>query len=326
MKQSIRFALGYLSAIVLALSVACGSQPTKPPKTIKTVVIISNTASNFWKIVQEGAEKADAELADVKVLFKMASGGSVKDQERYMNESMIRDDADAIAISPIDPIEMRSFLDKTAQRAVLITLDSDAPLSPRMLYVGADNRAAGMQAGELLKKALPKGGKIMAFVGKKLENAQERLGGMREALRDSKIEFIDLMVDDGDVIKAKENASEAMAKYPDLAGMVGLWSYNGPAILRAVQNAGKIGKIKIVAFDDEPETLTGIKDGSIFGTVAQQPFEYGLEAVQLMAKLLKDDKSVIPESKKKFIPTVLVKRENVDEYRTKMEQILATKK
>src|SRR5262245_60987962 len=325
MKRSVQYSLVYLSAIVFALSAACG-QPSKPPKTIKTVVIISNTATNFWKIVQEGAEKADNGLADVNLVFKMASGSSVKDQERYINESLNRDDDDAIAISPIDPIEMKAILEKAANRVWLMTLDSDAPLSPRELYLGADNRAAGRQAGELVKQALPKGGKIMAFVGKRQENAMERLAGMREALQGSKVEILDLMLDNDDLTKAKENATEAMTKYPDLAGMVGLFSYNGPAILRAVQNAGKVGKIKIVAFDDEPDTLTGIKEGSIFGTVAQQPFEYGYQSVQLMARLLKNDKSVIPPDKKTYIPTVVVKRDNVDEYRHKMEQILAAKK
>jgi ribose transport system substrate-binding protein len=107
--------------------------------------------------------------------------------------------------------------------------------------------------------------------------------------------------------------------------MVGLWSYNGPAILRAVQAENKVGKIKIVCFDDEKATLEGIKQGSIFGTVAQQPFEYGYQSVLVMAKILKGDKSAIPESKKLFIPPVVVQRSNVDEYKDKMDQLLAGK-
>lgn len=323
MKRSVRYALVSLPAIGLTLFAACGSEPAQQ-KSVKTVSIISNTASNFWKAVREGAEKADQELPDVEVVFKMASGGSVKDQERYINESLIKNLADAIAISPIDPTEMKAILEKAARKAELITVDSDAPNSPRKLYIGADNRAAGKQAGELVKQALPKGGKIMAFVGKRQENAQERLAGLRESLAGTKVELIDLMVDDNDVIKAKDNAAEAMKKYPDLAGMVGLWSYNGPSILHAVQNANKVGKIKIIAFDDDPETLRGIKDGSIFGTVAQQPFEYGYQSVLAMSKILKKDNSVIPEGKKVFIPAVVVKQDKVDEYKQKMDKILAS--
>ncbi len=325
MKRSVQTEFICLLSIILALSAACDSS-SKTEKTQKKVAFITNTASNFWRIAQKGCEKADAELADVDVVFKMASGGTVKEQERYINESLRRDAADAIAISPIDPVEQKELLNNTAKKVLLITQDSDAPDSDRVLYLGADNLGAGRQAGELVKKALPQGGKIMVFVGKReLENSQDRFGGLKEALQGSKVEVIDLMTDNNDVTKAKDNAIEAMQKYPDIAGMVGLWSYNGPAILRAVQSENKVGKIKIVCFDDDKETLDGIKQGSIFGTVAQQPFEYGYQAVQVMARILKGDKSAIPETKRQFIPTVVVQRTNVDEYRSKVEQTLGGK-
>lgn len=324
MKRSTHRSFVCLLPFVLIL-LGCGAEPSKPPKTKKTLVFITNTASDFWKVAQRGVEKADAELADVDVLVKMPFGGTAKEQEKYINESLLKDDADAIAISPIDPAEQKTLINNTAKKVLVITQDSDAPDTDRALYIGADNRAAGRQAGELLKKALPQGGKVMVFVGKRLQNAQERMDGLKEALVGSKVEIVDLMTDDTDHMKAKDNALEAMEKHPDLAGMVGLWSYNGPAILHALQNANKVGKIKVVAFDDEKETLDGIKDGSIYGTVAQQPFEYGYQTVELMARILKGDRSVIPANKTVLIPTVVVQRNNVDEYRNKLNQLLASK-
>jgi ribose transport system substrate-binding protein len=322
MKRSVQSIFVCLLAII---SVACGSSPA-PEKTQKKVAFITNTASNFWTIAQKGCQKADAELADVDVVFKMNSGGTAKEQERYINESLRRDSADAIAISPIDPVAQKQLLNDTAKKVLLITQDSDAPDSDRALYLGADNRAAGRQAGELMKKALPQGGKVMVFVGKReLENSQDRFEGVKEALQGSKVEVLDLMTDENNRSKATENAIETMRKHPDIAGMIGLWSYNGPAILRAVQAENKVGKVKIVCFDDDKETLDGIREGAIFGTVAQQPFEYGYQAVQVMARILKGDKSAIPENKRMFIPTVIVQRNNVDDYRSKMEQMLSNK-
>jgi ribose transport system substrate-binding protein len=307
------------------LHIGCGSEPVKPPKTKKTLVFITNTASDFWKIAQKGVEKADAELPDAEALVKMPFGGTAKEQEKYINDSLNKDDADAIAISPIDPKEQEALINKTAKKVLVITQDSDAPNSDRVLYLGADNRAAGKQAGELLTKALPNGGKVMAFAGKKLQNAMDRLGGLRESVTGTKIEVLDLMTDDTDHMKAKDNALETINKYPDIAAMVGLWSYNGPAILQAVRNSNKVGKIKIVCFDDETDTLEGIKDGSIFGSVVQQPFEYGYQAVTLMAKILKGDKSVIPATKTVLIPTIVVQRNNLDEYKTKLNEHLGGK-
>jgi ribose transport system substrate-binding protein len=314
-----------LLAVVIFLPAGCSSPPPKPPKTKKTVTFITNTASDYWKMVKKGVDKADAELADVDVAFKVPFGGTSAEQEKLMRDAMNRDEADAIAISPVDPVKQKRFINETAKRVPIITQDSDAPDTDRLLYLGADNKAAGRQAGELIKKALPQGGKIMVFVGKKeVQNASERFAGLKESLEGSKVEIVDLMTDELSQVKAKDNAVETIEKHPDVVGLIGLWSYNGPAILTAVKNTDKIGKIKIVCFDEEKEVLDGIRSGAIFATVAQQPFEYGYQAVHILAKLAKGDKSVIPADKMVFIPPVVVRKENVVEFSNKLAQLLST--
>jgi ribose transport system substrate-binding protein len=155
-----------------------------------------------------------------------------------------------------------------------------------------------------------------------VQNAQERFEGLKESLQGSNVVVIDLMTDDANPINARDNAYATLKKYPDIAGMVGLWSYNGPSIVQALRPEGKLGTIKIVCFDDDRETLAAIKEGTIFGTVAQQPFDYGYEAVKTAAQILKGDRSVIPGNKKIFIPTVVVQRNNVDDYSKKLDQLL----
>jgi ribose transport system substrate-binding protein len=327
MKRSVQRALVPALTLGFALTLSCSSPaPEKPAKTTKTVVFISNSASDFWKVVRRGAEKADTELNGVRVLFKMPFGGTWKEQDRLVMEALTRDGADAIAISPIDPASQKKSINNAAKKALLITQDSDAPDTDRVLYLGADNRDAGRQAGALMKKALPQGGKVMVFVGKReVQNAQDRLAGLKESLQGSKVEILDLMIDDNDHVRAKDNAAETLTKHPDVAGMIGLWSYNGPAILQAVKNSNKVGKVKIVCFDDEEDTLNGIKEGAIFGTVAQQPFEYGYRGVQTLVKILGGDRSMIPGDKQVLIPTVIVERANLEDYRNKLSQMLAAK-
>ena len=109
--------------------------------------------------------------------------------------------------------------------------------------------------------------------------------------------------------------------HPDVAALVGLWSYNGPAILNAVRDANKIGQVPIVTFDEEDETLTGVKSGAIAGTVVQQPFEFGYQAMTLMAKVLAGDKSGIPPSHQVFIPTRVLRQNDVDEFRKKLTEL-----
>ena len=195
------------------------------------------------------------------------------------------------------------------------------PKSARTLYIGHDNSGAGRPAGELIKEALPRG-KIMVFVGKlDTRNAQERLQGIKEAIQGSSVTILDVRTDDTDRVRAKSNASDTLVRYPDVAALVGLWSYNGPAILNAVKEANKVGQVKIVCFDEADATLAGVKEGSIFATVVQQPYEFGYQSVQLMAKVLSGDRSVIPGDKLKIIPTLIINRENVEEFTRKINQL-----
>ena len=322
MKRSTHHKFICLLAFIFAMFASCASPP-KAPKAVKTVAFITNATSDFWKIAHKGCEKADAELPDVTVAFKSTNTGAAKEQNGLISDALDMDDADAIAISVIDPVGQKQVINDAAKRALVITQDSDAPDSDRALYLGADNHAAGRQAGELIKKALPQGGKIMVFVGKRdVQNARERFDGLKESLQGSKVEIIDLLTDDADPGRARENAYEALKKYPDIAGMVGLWSYNGPSILQALRPEGKVGQIKIVCFDDERATLAAIKEGAIFGTVAQQPFEYGYQAVQIAARILRGDRSAVPAGKTILIPTIVIQKNNVDEYTKKLNQLL----
>ena len=152
-------------------------------------------------------------------------------------------------------------------------------------------------------------------------NAQERLQGIKEAIAGSAIEIIDVRTDDTDQVRAKANVSEMLVSHPEVAALVGLWSYNGPAILNAVRDAGRVGQVKIIAFDEDDETLTGVKSGAIVGTVVQQPYEFGYQSITLLEKALKGDRSGIPPSRQLFIPTKVIRQDNVDEFRTTLTQL-----
>lgn len=320
--------LTYFSLLTaISLSISCGGGGTAPAnggattassaKELK-LAFVTNNASDYWTIARKGVEKADGELADVKVEFKLPGEGTAAEQKRIIDD-LTSTGVQGIAISPVDPDNQTQLINDTAKKALVITQDSDAPSSDRALYIGTDNVAAGRQAGELVKEALPNGGKIMVFVGKSdARNAAERYQGLKQALEGSKVEIIDIRTDDTDRARAKTNAADTLVKYPDIAGMVGLWSYNGPAIVNAVKEAGKLDKVKIVCFDEEDETLAAVKDGGIFATVVQQPYEFGYQSVILMSKILKGDKSVIPANKQINVPTLVVKKDTVEDFTKKI--------
>lgn len=309
----------FLCAIAGGLFTGCS--PSKRSSGKLKVAFVTNNASDFWTIARSGCQKANQELSNVDVEFRIPSDGTAGEQKRIVDDLLAKGVA-GIAISPVDPANQTQMINEAAQRALVVTQDSDAPSSNRVCYLGTDNRAAGRQAGELIKEALPQGGKIMLFVGNiDAQNAQQRYQGIKEALAGSKVEIIDVRTDDTDRVRAKSNASDTLVRYPDIAGLVGLWSYNGPAILSAVRDAGKVGRVKIVCFDEEDETLAGVKEGAIYATVVQQPYEFGYQTIHLMAKVLSGDRSVIPASKQLFIPTLIIRRDNADPFIAKINKL-----
>ena len=326
--RSIYFCLAALPAVLLSgceprsgsnNQSATGSNPGSAKQ--HRVAFVTNNASDFWTIARKGVEKADSELDDVSADFKLPGEGTAAEQKRIIDD-LVSTGIEGIAISPVDPDNQTQLINDTAKRTLVITQDSDAPKSDRAVYIGTDNVAAGRQAGDLIKEALPNGGKIMVFVGKSdARNAAERFQGIKESLEGSKVEIIDIRTDDTDRARAKSNAADTLVKYADVAALVGLWSYNGPAILNAVKDANKTGQVKIICFDEEDETLAGVKDGSIFATVVQQPYEFGYQSVKIMSQILKGDRSAIPASKQINVPTLIIKQDSVDEFIKKLSTL-----
>ncbi|HJP93217.1 MAG TPA: sugar-binding protein [Pyrinomonadaceae bacterium] len=285
------------------------------------LAFVTNNASDFWTIARKGTEKAATDIPGIDVEFRIPSDGTAAEQQRVVDDLLAKS-IEGIAISPVDPANQTPMLNRAASQTLVVTQDSDAPNSNRTCYIGTDNVEAGRQAGQLVKEALPQGGKIMVFVGVlDAANAQQRYQGLKEALAGSNVQIIDVRTDNTDRVRAKSNASDTLVNIPDIAGMVGLWSYNGPAILSAVKEANKVGKVQIVAFDEEDETLKGIKDGAIYATVVQQPFEFGYRSMEIMSKILNGDRSMIPASKQIFVPTKMIKKADVEEFTRTINQL-----
>jgi ribose transport system substrate-binding protein len=244
----------------------------------------------------------------------MPDDGSVAKQRQDVDDLLAKG-VKGIAISPVNPADETDYLNTVAAQVPLITSDSDAADSKRLCYIGTDNHAAGVMAGGLIKEAIPQGGKIILFVGKSdAQNAKDRIQGIRDALKGSQVQVIDVRTDNADHGVAKSNASDMLVAHPDVACLVGIWSYNGPAIASAIQDAGKVGKVKEVCFDTDPGTPEGIKRGVIYGTVVQDPYTFGFKSIQILNQLAHGDKSGLPKSGLMIIPNQAVKKGNLDAY------------
>ena len=304
-------------AAVAGLALAFGSGAQAADK--KTLAFVVNGASDFWKLAEAGVRKAQTELPNYTLELKYPEQAAAAIQQRLMDD-LVAAGVSAIMVSAVDPKTSTEALNRIGSQVPLFTTDSDAPATNRIAYIGSSNTDAGKQAGGLMLQALPNGGKCIGFVGLPgADNARERIEGIKDAIKGSKVDLIDVRGDDIDQTRAKRNVEDALAANPNIDCLVGIYSYNTPRIYEVLKESGKLGSIKVIGFDEDPITLGGVREGTIVGTVVQQPYEWGYQGMKLMAKYLEGDKSGIPADKLIIIPTKIVDKSNIDAFEAEVK-------
>lgn len=299
-------------AAALAVSVLLTASAVAADK--KQIAFVVNGPSDFWKIAEAGVRKAQTELPDYELLFKYPERADSAIQQRLMDD-LVAAGVSAIAVSVVDPKTSTDAINRIASQVPLFTFDSDATDSKRVAYIGSSNTELGKNAGELAVKAMPNGGKCMGFVGLPgADNARERIEGFKAAVAGHNIELVDVRGDDIDQTRARANVDDTLVANPEINCMVGFYSYNPPRIYEALRDAGKLGQITVVAFDEDPITLGAVKEGSFAGTVVQQPFEWGYQGMKLLAAYVGGDKSGIPANGILIIPGIVITKDNVEQF------------
>lgn len=307
------------------------------------LAFVTNQIANFWNIAEVGAKDAGNDFSEegspIEVEVRFPDPGEASVQKRIV-EDLIAAKITGLAISPVDK-DLVPTINQWAEKVDLITHDADAPDSNRLVYIGMDNYKAGRMAGELLTSALPEGGKVAIFVGRlEQDNAIKRRQGVIDVLmgnesfsgtysptdtvlKNDKYEIVGTFLDQGKSEVALNKAEDALSKYSDLAAVVGLFEYNPPELIKAVEKRGKLGEIVIVGFDENDLTLQGIKDGTVVGTIVQNPYQYGYKSIEILAALARGDQSVIPEDKYIDIPPRSITTDTVDNFWDEKKSLLS---
>lgn len=331
-----------LATLALALSAALplfGQEAAAAKKP--RLAFVTNCVAEFWTVASFGVEAAKKEFG-IEALVRMPANGTAEEQKRIL-EDLLAKGVQGIALSPKDPENMTPLLDKIAARTLLITQDSDAPASKRLCYVGMDNYDAGRLCGQLVKEAMPQGGAVVLLIGNlDQDNARRRRQGVVDELLDrtrdparfdpqdavlkgDRFEIRATFTDQFDRQKAKAAAQDALGRWSDLAGMVGLYEYEPPLLVEAVKSAGKLAKVAIVAFDENEATLQGIADGHVHGTVVQNPYEYARQSLGLLAALVREPDpakraALLPKGGFLDIPARQIRKADVEAFRKDLAQ------
>jgi len=245
-----------------------------PPAGAK-FVLLTNAVAPFWTAAQTGAARASLEFS-VPILFQAPTGADPLLQQLSMLETFVNDQFTAILFSSIDRAAPKDIIQKAVDAGIIVlNTDSVATGSAREMYIGMSDYDAGVSAGEAALEIVGSG-QMVGLVGyATAQNAQDRIAGFKAALEGTDLELVEVLYDDVKPEVSLSNALAAMQTYPDLAGFITLYSYNGPTACQAVKQADKVGTVKIIAFDAEPETQRCMADGVIQAMIGQRVYFYG---------------------------------------------------
>jgi ribose transport system substrate-binding protein len=255
---------------------------TKPyhQENERYVFVATNTSLPYWQSAEAGFLEASKALG-VKAEL-VGPQGYQPHAELQTFRQVVEQGPAGICLSAARPEIFREEIDKAiAQGIPVICVDADVPGSKRVLYIGTDNVKAGQESLKRMATLLSNKGSIALLTIQGQHNLDDRVAGVAEALKNfPAIKLTEILDDKGDARTAFDEVSALIQKKEKVDGIICLEATGGSGAAEALHRLNMEGKLPIVAFDDDPETLDWIERGAIAATIAQKPYVmsyYGLK-------------------------------------------------
>jgi len=274
------------SAAVAALSVvllSCGSAHTSDEYF---VLVSTNLQLPYWKTAGTGFSNAAAEYKGVRSDFVGPQNYDPKAERDALDEA-VQKKATGILISVADPAGLKDSIAKAVAAGIpVITIDSDAPSSKRLFFIGTNNYQAGFTGGQRLAKELKGKGNVVVFTMPDQQNLLDRLRGYRDALAKTPDIKITRVVDiQGDPRIAFDTATQIVGKERDkVDAFVCLEAQSGKEVAGVLNSYHVAGKT-VIAMDTDQETLDWIQKGVIAATISQKPYTMAFVGMQMLDDL-----------------------------------------
>ncbi len=243
------------------------------------IAMVVNVAADYWKAGQIGflAGCKALGLPSGKCTYFAPPNGKLTEQDSEL-ETLRSQGVTGYSISAIDPASAKGTIATDMKNGIFV-LPIDSPLpgtAAADLYLGTPNYDAGLAAGTAMKQLLGGKGSVAILVGSlTAANATQRIAGFEAALKGTSITIAQKENDNLSPATAQSDAEAILANNPNVNGLYGVYSYDGPALAQAVQSANKTGSVSIVSDDSDAQTLQFINSGVIGGTVVQMPYQQG---------------------------------------------------
>jgi ribose transport system substrate-binding protein len=269
----------------ILIGLCCGTLPwlagcggSEHATTEKFYLVATNIKIPYWQNANTGLLRSAAQLGVKAEMVGTDTFDPKGEHDSFRHVLAEKIKPAGIMISPADPTIMQPDIDAAiAQGIPVITIDSDAPASKRITFIGTDNYKAGVMGGQLAVKQLQGKGNVVVYTMPAQVNLKDRLHGYRDVLdANPKIKIVDIVDIKGDARIAFDHTQEMVDKKTigAIDGFICLEAIACPEIAD-VLDRNKVGDKVIVAMDTDPRTLDAIKKGRIAGTIVQKPFTMG---------------------------------------------------
>jgi ribose transport system substrate-binding protein len=271
-----------VSALLIVL-LSCGSAHTSDEYY---VLLAANVQLPYWKTAGSGFSRAAAEFQGVRSEVTGPQSYDPKGERDALDEA-VRKKATGILISVAETAVLKDSIDKAVAAGVpVITIDSDAPTSKRLFFIGTNNYQAGFTGGQRLAKELKGKGNVVVFTMPDQQNLQDRLRGYKDALAKTPDIKITRVVDiQGDPRIAFDTTTQIVGKERDkVDAFVCLEAQSGKEVAGVLNSYQVTGKT-VIAMDTDQETLDWIQKGVIAATIAQKPYTMAFVGMQMLDNL-----------------------------------------
>jgi ribose transport system substrate-binding protein len=316
---------GFMLVCVFAAVALLIGSCAKPYHTLteRYVFVATNIDLPYWQEAQAGFLDA-AKALGVKAEL-VGPKGYQPNAELVVFRQLVDERPSGICLSAARPELFQAQIDKAIGEGVpVICVDADSPDSKRLMYIGTDNNKAGRESVKQMARLLPGGGTVVVMSIPGQKNLDDRVAGVADALANfPAIKLTNILDDKGDATVAGQLVTELLQKKEKIAGIICLEAAGGSGAAVAVHALNMDGKVPIVAFDDDPETLDWIDRGVIAATVAQKPYVMSYYGLKLLDDLhhnavrqFKDWRTALAPPAPTFVDTgtVVVDKNNVKAY------------
>jgi ribose transport system substrate-binding protein len=249
------------------------------------VFVSANLQVQYWKTAGAGFSNAASQFK-VRSDFSGPQNYDPK-AERDALDQAVQKKATGILLAVTDPALLKDGIDKAVSAGIpVITVDSDAPSSKRLFFIGTNNYQAGLTGGQRLAKELNGKGNVVVFSMPDQSNLQERLQGYKDALARTPAIKITRVVDiQGDPRIAFDTTTQIVGKERDkVDAFVCLEAQSGKEVAGVLSSYHVTGKV-VIAMDTDQETLDWIQKGVIVATIGQKPYTMAFVGMQMLDNL-----------------------------------------